>query len=812
MATIEPWLTNLLNKPRTPDLPPIQPVSFSAAPSQPMSLPPLGPELTSSHRVDRSAAPAQFASLYAVDDAHLPKPLARGDDTYGLHTASIRPLQLLLREPQPVAPTIHSRNTVDDVPVSPEDASTKKRHRALTTKEDFVQLPKLPKKQKSAQQVVPPIIAGLHEPPPDPAVFPPITSASFGDDENFSLGAWKDLAGGYEDRPPLSSAFDAVDAEPSNPPKPKRRPMKPRRKWTEEETNNLLLGVNRHGVGRWTTILEDPVFQFNGRTAGDLKDRFRTCCPEELRLTAAEEQSASASVSASASASASATGEPVAAAAPEGSTKYKIGLHLEDILQPTGDEAAENDGTSPSGAPDSDAAGKRRKPRAHRKKLEDLAELGIHGPFEKSHRRKRRPFTKQDDDEILDGLNQYGPSWTRIQRDPKYNLTSRQPTDLRDRVRNKYPEIYANIEKANLFKEATRGKPSTHEQSLNLTTENPRSFAALAFLEPQLNRSGSKEDMLRRTTTPSAYESTESLPALADLFDMTEPSGASFLGTAPDMDMSHLLLDDSHLCGERRLGHSSKKHQKRLSAPSHWLLDKLSGVYAPRPTAGPHKLRECMPLIVFIRNRLKYALNGREVRAIMMQRLVKVDGKVRTDITYPAGFMDVITIEKTGENFRLVYDTKGRFTVHRIQDEEAKYKLGKVKRVQLGRGGVPFLVTHDARTIRYPDPLVKVNDTVKIDLETGKITDFIKFDTGAIAMVTGGRNMGRVGVITHRERHDGGFNIVHLKDALDNTYTTRESNVFVIGSEKPWISLPKGKGVKLSIAEERDRRRAQTLA
>ena len=55
--------------------------------------------------------------------------------------------------------------------------------------------------------------------------------------------------------------------------------------------------------------------------------------------------------------------------------------------------------------------------------------------------------------------------------------------------------------------------------------------------------------------------------------------------------------------------------------------------------------------------------------------------------------------------------------------------------------------------------------------------------------------MGRVGVITHRERHDGGFNIVHIKDAIDNSFATRESNVFVIGSEKPWISLPKGKGV-----------------
>ena len=72
-----------------------------------------------------------------------------------------------------------------------------------------------------------------------------------------------------------------------------------------------------------------------------------------------------------------------------------------------------------------------------------------------------------------------------------------------------------------------------------------------------------------------------------------------------------------------------------------------------------------MPLIVFVRNRLKYTLNYRETKA-MNQRLVKVDGKVRTDITYPAGFIDVITIEKTSENFRLIYNTKGRFTVHRI--------------------------------------------------------------------------------------------------------------------------------------------------
>lgn len=134
---------------------------------------------------------------------------------------------------------------------------------------------------------------------------------------------------------------------------------------------------------------------------------------------------------------------------------------------------------------------------------------------------------------------------------------------------------------------------------------------------------------------------------------------------------------------------------------------------------------------------------------------------------------DTVSIEKSGEHFRLLYDVKGRFTIHRITAEEATYKLLKVRKVALGDKGVPYIVTHDGRTIRYPDPVVKVNDTVKFDLEQGKIIDFVPFDTGNIVMITGGRNMGRAGVIIHREKHVGGFDIVHVKDSLDRTFATR---------------------------------------
>lgn len=53
----------------------------------------------------------------------------------------------------------------------------------------------------------------------------------------------------------------------------------------------------------------------------------------------------------------------------------------------------------------------------------------------------------------------------------------------------------------------------------------------------------------------------------------------------------------------------------------------------------------------------------------------------------------------------------------------------------------------------------------------------------------------------------GSFDIVHVKDNTGHQFATRISNIFIIGkTNKSHVSLPKGKGVRLTIAEERDRR------
>jgi len=125
----------------------------------------------------------------------------------------------------------------------------------------------------------------------------------------------------------------------------------------------------------------------------------------------------------------------------------------------------------------------------------------------------------------------------------------------------------------------------------------------------------------------------------------------------------------------------------------------------------------------------------------------------------------------------------------------------------MGANKIPYIVTHDGRTVRFPHPDIKKNDSVKFNLESGEVDGLIKFENGASVLVTGGNNIGRVGVLQHVEKHPGSFDIAHIKDANGHSFATRVSNIFVIGEgKKPIITLLPNKGLKLTPIEERDER------
>ncbi len=90
---------------------------------------------------------------------------------------------------------------------------------------------------------------------------------------------------------------------------------------------------------------------------------------------------------------------------------------------------------------------------------------------------------------------------------------------------------------------------------------------------------------------------------------------------------------------------------------------------------------------------------------------------------------------------------------------------------------------------------------MKVDIKTGKVIEYAKFEAGCHVMITKGRNTGRVGVVLSRDRHPGSFDILHVKDQAGNVFATRLGNAFVVGKAgaELFVSLPRGNGIKKEI-------------
>ena len=235
------------------------------------------------------------------------------------------------------------------------------------------------------------------------------------------------------------------------------------------------------------------------------------------------------------------------------------------------------------------------------------------------------------------------------------------------------------------------------------------------------------------------------------------------------------------------------KHLKRIHAPKSWMLSKVGGIWATKPSQGPHKLRECIPLSYLLRNKLRVALNGTEAKLIVKSKEgnISINGKVRTDPKFPVGIMDIVTINKTGTNYRVNFDVKGRWRLVKISKEEAKYKLCKVTRRSMGPKKIPFITTADGRTIRYPHPHIKEHDSIKLNIETGEIIDYYKYKIGA-------------------PKHPGSYEIVYIKDSKGVEFSTRLTNIFITGDQKS--EMPEEKyNTRLTILEERNLRGGKNM-
>lgn len=233
------------------------------------------------------------------------------------------------------------------------------------------------------------------------------------------------------------------------------------------------------------------------------------------------------------------------------------------------------------------------------------------------------------------------------------------------------------------------------------------------------------------------------------------------------------------------------KHLKRFSAPRYWRLQTKGVAFATKPSPGPHAGELSIPLVGIVRDLLGYARDRREAKRILQEGEVRVDQVVRKEHKYGAGLMDVISIQRTGENFRLVPDPRG-LRMQPIPDAEAKIKLLRIMGKSWPMGGGLQLNLHDGSNLMLPaaeGEKYSVGDVIQVSLPERKIKDHLKIEPGNVAFLEGGKSAGQVGTIEKVTRGLPTQPTMVTLSIGGKEFQTLEEFIFVVGVKKPKIKV-----------------------
>ena len=227
-----------------------------------------------------------------------------------------------------------------------------------------------------------------------------------------------------------------------------------------------------------------------------------------------------------------------------------------------------------------------------------------------------------------------------------------------------------------------------------------------------------------------------------------------------------------------------KKHLKRLAIPKSWLIKKRGVTFVVKPNPGPHSINSGLPLNLVIRDMLGIAKNSKEVRKILHDTEVLVDGTRRKDPKFQIGIMDVIEFKGSNECFRVVL-IKGKIGLITIDKKEAAIKPCKITGKNKVNGKTQ-LNLYDGKNALLDKDEYKVGDTVVIGLPNQEIKEHIKLEKGCVAYLIGGKHSGDIGKI-----EDIISNKVTYKGEKGEIIETLKRYIFVVGKDKPVISLVK---------------------
>ncbi len=227
--------------------------------------------------------------------------------------------------------------------------------------------------------------------------------------------------------------------------------------------------------------------------------------------------------------------------------------------------------------------------------------------------------------------------------------------------------------------------------------------------------------------------------------------------------------------------HGKKRHMKRLARPKSMPISPKTHTYLKKMSAGPHPKNYSLPLSVYLVEIAKVAKNMKEVKVLLRDGSITIDGRKTRDPGFPIGIMDIISIPILGKYFR-VSISHGKIMFKEIEGNASKHKLCKItSKTQLGKDKVQ-LNLHDGRNVIVTDgKKYATGGTLSIEIPAQEIKAYLPLSKGSKCFVYKGVHSGQVAALKElTEREASTATDATLTGSDGKEFITRKDYLFVV--------------------------------
>lgn len=212
-------------------------------------------------------------------------------------------------------------------------------------------------------------------------------------------------------------------------------------------------------------------------------------------------------------------------------------------------------------------------------------------------------------------------------------------------------------------------------------------------------------------------------------------------------------------------------HIKRRTIKKLWGIPKSGTKYLAVPN---HNQNDAVPLVVIMREILGLVKTKKELKKIINEKKILVNGKIVKETNYPITLFDSLSIPSIKKYYKAELNST-HLEMKEIPEKEAEKRIFKIigkkvisgKKVQINLSNGRNLISNEK---------VKTGDFVLFDTVKNKILKVISLEKNMDVIVIGGKHIGSSGKIETMVKE--GENVIAKIKSKEGEISTNVDNLF----------------------------------